>query len=483
VKLQRWLARPLPFIASGRMEHFGLPHPNHNFLEAHPTVSSELLLRLGSGDTVAKPNVAELEGDRVRFEDGSVEEIDAIVHATGYRITFPFFDPEFLSAPENRLPLYKRIFVPGIDDLALVGFAQAIPTLLLSMPAGLLADRMEHRKLLFVSQFLMMVNYLVLALLILTGAASIWILIVWSALMGALSAIGAPAQQAILPRLVDMRVIASAVSMINAIWSGIRVFAPASAPILIALFGVGQAFLVTAVAFAVSIVFLAMLRVEPMPPRPRADGGLMAGFRYVMSDRIFFAVIGLSFFTSMFGMSYLYLLAIFARDVLDVGTTGFGIMGAATGAGALLGTVIAIVLAKIDRLGELMIGSATFFGLTVVLFAQSTSFELSLVALFATGFSSSIYLNLGMTTLQILVPNHIRGRVMGVWSITWLLTPIGAFVVGLGAEIIGATSMVALGGLSCAIFAVVLYVVSPELRTIAERARREQQLAGAPASG
>jgi cation diffusion facilitator CzcD-associated flavoprotein CzcO len=129
VKLQRWLARPLPYIASGRMEHFGLPHPDHEFLEAHPTVSSELLLRLGSGDAVAKPNVAELDGDRVRFEDGSVEEIDAIVYATGYRITFPFFDPEFLSAPENRLPLYKRIFVPGIDDLALVGFAQAIPTL------------------------------------------------------------------------------------------------------------------------------------------------------------------------------------------------------------------------------------------------------------------------------------------------------------------------------------------------------------------
>jgi hypothetical protein len=129
VKLQRWLARPLPFIASGRMEDFGLPRPNHNFLEAHPTVSSELLLRLGSGDAAAKPNVAELQGDTVRFEDGSVEEIDVIVYATGYNITFPFFDPEFLSAPENRLPLYKRIFVPGIDDLALVGFAQTIPTL------------------------------------------------------------------------------------------------------------------------------------------------------------------------------------------------------------------------------------------------------------------------------------------------------------------------------------------------------------------
>jgi cation diffusion facilitator CzcD-associated flavoprotein CzcO len=129
LKLQRWLARPLPYLASGRMEDFGLPHPNHQFLEAHPTVSSELLLRLGSGDALAKPNVEELEGDRVRFEDGSTEEVDAIIYATGYKITFPFFDPEFLSAPENRFPLYKRIFVPGIDDLAFVGFAQTIPTL------------------------------------------------------------------------------------------------------------------------------------------------------------------------------------------------------------------------------------------------------------------------------------------------------------------------------------------------------------------
>ncbi len=129
LSLQRRMARILPRLASGRMEDFGLPHPNHNFLEAHPTVSSELLLRLGSGDAVAKPNVQELEGGSVRFEDGSTEQIDVIVYATGYRITFPFFDPEFLSAPDNRFPLYKRVFKPGMDDLAFVGFAQTIPTL------------------------------------------------------------------------------------------------------------------------------------------------------------------------------------------------------------------------------------------------------------------------------------------------------------------------------------------------------------------
>ena len=127
--LQRRMARLLPRLVAGRMEDFGLPTPDHQFLEAHPTVSSELLLRLGSGDAVAKPNVDELLGDRVRFADGTVETVDAIVYATGYKISFPFLHPGFLSAPGNVIRLYKRMWKPGIEDLALIGFGQAIPTI------------------------------------------------------------------------------------------------------------------------------------------------------------------------------------------------------------------------------------------------------------------------------------------------------------------------------------------------------------------
>src|SRR4051812_43591990 len=127
--LQRRMGAVLQRLVSGKMEDFGLPTPNHGFLQAHPTVSSELLLRLGSGDAKAKSDVAELMGDRVRFADGSVEEIDVIVYATGYKISFPFFAPDFLSAPDNRLPLYKRMFKPGLPDLVFVGLGQAIPTI------------------------------------------------------------------------------------------------------------------------------------------------------------------------------------------------------------------------------------------------------------------------------------------------------------------------------------------------------------------
>jgi len=129
LKWQRLVVRKLPTLISGPPEKYGLPRPNHNFLEAHPTQSSELLLRLGSGDATAKPNVERLDGEVVHFEDGTSEAIDVIIYATGYNITFPFFDEDFISAPDNRIPLYKRMLKPGMDDLVFIGFAQALPTL------------------------------------------------------------------------------------------------------------------------------------------------------------------------------------------------------------------------------------------------------------------------------------------------------------------------------------------------------------------
>jgi len=108
---------------------YGLPAPNHKFFEAHPTQSGELPLRLKSGDVTPKGNIARLDGATVHFEDGTSSDFDAIIYATGYNITFPFFDESFISAPENQIRLFKRMFKPGIDDLVFMGFAQSTPTL------------------------------------------------------------------------------------------------------------------------------------------------------------------------------------------------------------------------------------------------------------------------------------------------------------------------------------------------------------------
>ncbi|NMO03029.1 NAD(P)-binding domain-containing protein [Gordonia sp. TBRC 11910] len=126
---QRKFMQVMQPLTTGRPEDYGLPTPNHKFFEAHPTQSVELPLRLGSGDVVAKPNITRFDGDTVYFDDGTSDDFDIIIYATGYNITFPFFDPDFISAPDNRIDLYKRMFYPGIDDLIFAGFAQATPTL------------------------------------------------------------------------------------------------------------------------------------------------------------------------------------------------------------------------------------------------------------------------------------------------------------------------------------------------------------------
>lgn len=129
-KLAKALARRAVRKMVGRMEDYGLPTPDHEPLDAHPSVSGEFLTRASCGDVAFKPNIKALEGDRIRFEDDSVEPVDAIVYATGYRISFPFFtDPALRPDADNRFPLFKRMMVPGIDDLFFMGLAQALPTL------------------------------------------------------------------------------------------------------------------------------------------------------------------------------------------------------------------------------------------------------------------------------------------------------------------------------------------------------------------
>lgn len=129
LKWQRWFVQKMQFMTGSNPELYGLPKPNHKFFEAHPTQSVELPLRLGSGDITPKGNIARLDGETVHFVDGTSSDFDVIVYATGYNITFPFFDPSFISAPDNQIDLYKRMFKPGIEDLVFVGFAQAVPTL------------------------------------------------------------------------------------------------------------------------------------------------------------------------------------------------------------------------------------------------------------------------------------------------------------------------------------------------------------------
>jgi dimethylaniline monooxygenase (N-oxide forming) len=113
-------------IGVGRVQDYGLPEPDHKIGEAHPTISADFLNRIAHGDMTWKPNVTELMGDKVQFEDGSIEPVDVIVWCTGYKVTFPFFDADFIAAPDNDLPLYRRVFKPGVENLAFIALLQPL---------------------------------------------------------------------------------------------------------------------------------------------------------------------------------------------------------------------------------------------------------------------------------------------------------------------------------------------------------------------
>src|SRR4051812_45377339 len=125
-KVKQLVAAGLLRAAVGDMERYGLPTPDHRILEAHPTVSDDVLSRIGHGEITPKPNIARLTERSVVFVDGSEERADVVVYCTGYKVSFPFFDPGFIAAPDNDLPLYRRVFHPDIDGVYFIALLQPL---------------------------------------------------------------------------------------------------------------------------------------------------------------------------------------------------------------------------------------------------------------------------------------------------------------------------------------------------------------------
>ena len=362
--------------------------------------------------------------------------------------------------------LVKQI-TDDIFWLGLPGLVTAIATIAVTIPAGALADRLDNLKLAILGQAMSTAAYFVLAALVLSGVIELWMVLAWSGVTGALTGLTNPAQQAMLPRLIDRRQMASAVAYQATIWNSMRFVGPGAAGLIITVVDIGAAFAVTTVTFALSTLLLMTLRLEPLPAERyerAAESGMLEGVRYVLTHPLFLATVGLSFFTSIFGQSYVVLLPVYAEDIMGVDAWGFGLMEAAPGVGALIGTFAIVKIGAGKRAGVVMLGAAAIYGLWVAAFAASRVLPLSMALLFAGGAFAAVYLNLGMTTLQLRVPDHLRGRVMGVWGMTWFLSSVGGSVAAVAAEFIGVEWTVTLGGLAVSAFAAVLYLASSELR-------------------
>ncbi|MEE8442600.1 MAG: MFS transporter, partial [Dehalococcoidia bacterium] len=193
---------------------------------------------------------------------------------------------------------------------------------------------------------------------------------------------------------------------------------------------------------------------------------MIAGLTFIRNHHIFTFLLGMTFFNSFFGMSYILLMPVFQKDILNAGPSALGLLLSMGGAGALTGTAIVLSLGNFRRRGLLMIAGAVSFGCMVIAFAFSRWLPLSLLLVTLAGASSSIYMIIAQSTLHMLVPDHFRGRIMGFWGITYFMMPLGGFQAGLLASFFSASVPVAMGGAAVVAFALLGAARNPQIRRL-----------------
>jgi MFS family permease len=333
--------------------------------------------------------------------------------------------------------------------LGVTGLAHAIPTITLTLIGGAIADRADRRRIMIASQSCTALMFLILAVLVLTNLAALWHVMVLAFISGSIRAFDRPSRMALLPQMVPREDIPNAVAIGGTIWQLCRLVGPAAAGILIYLFGVGPTFFTCCLASFAAVVLWLAIRSD-QPALAASAGGLrknmLDGVHFICKNELFYTFMGMTFFNSVFGMSYLILMPVFARDILNVGSQGFGFLQTAGGAGALIGTLAVAYLSDARRLPLQAARGAALFGVLLLLFAYSRAFPFSLALAFVLGMAGQFYITAINTVLQLNLPEQLRGRVMGVYGLTWDLMPVGGMVAGTIAEFAGAPAAVAVGG-------------------------------------
>jgi len=352
--------------------------------------------------------------------------------------------------------------------LGLVSALGSLGVLLFTLYAGVVADRTDKRRVVIITQSLLMVQAFLLAALVASGRVTVGSVMLLAAFLGVVSAFDIPTRQAFIVEMVGKEDLMNAIALNTSIFNLSRVLGPVVAGFLIGPLGVAACFFLNGVSYLAVIASLLAMRLPPWVRRPAA-GSAWQGFREVVaflrSDRRARTLVVLTAITSIFGFPFLVLMPVFARDVLRVGAAGYGALTASVGLGAVAGALGVAVLSRRIRKGRTLVVAGTSFGLLVALFAQSRWFALSVALLALVGCAMIVNNALTNTLLQTLVPDHLRGRVMGFYSFMFVgMAPIGAFQAGAVAERFGAPLAVAAGGVVSALAVAVLAWRVPELR-------------------
>jgi len=365
--------------------------------------------------------------------------------------------------------------------LGLTGLAHAIPAITLTLIGGAVADRADRRRIMIAAQSGTALMFLSLSVLVLTGLAALWHVMVLAFISGSIRAFDRPSRMALLPQMVPREDIPNAVAIGGTIWQLCRLIGPAAAGMLIYFFGVGPTYVFCCLA-SLSAAGL-WLGIRTGQPALAASGGgllrnMMEGINFIRTNELYYTLMGMTFFNSVFGMSYLILMPVFARDILQVGSQGFGFLQTAGGAGALIGTLVVAAFSDSRRLPVQAARGATLFGALLLLFAFSPLYPLSLALAFLLGMVSQFYITAINTVLQLNLPEQLRGRVMGVHGLTWDLMPVGGMIAGTIAEFAGAPAAVAVGAIFVAGLGLWVMPIAPRFSAAERRQPNEAPVTG-----
>lgn len=334
--------------------------------------------------------------------------------------------------------------------LGLIGALQFGPILLFSFLSGAISDRVRKRRLLLGTQAALMLQAFTLAALVWSGHVQFWHVAVLAALYGLATTLDMPSRQSFVAHLVPRGDLMNAIALNSAVFNGARVVGPAMAGLLVARYGTAAAFLMNGASFIAVLTALAAIRTEGAPS-PRRGVGLRAeigeGVRYAAGTQRVALVMALLTVMGLFVVNMNVLVPLIARDVLHEGAHGFGLLMAALGVGAVAGALAVAALSVRRPPLALVVGSALAAAALVLVLSTARHFGLTATVLVALGFAQIVFMTSCNTTVQIAVPDELRGRVMGLYALVFAgMTPIGALIMGTVAEHWGVSRACAVGG-------------------------------------
>ena len=360
--------------------------------------------------------------------------------------------------------------------LGLITALQFGPTLLLSMYGGVLADRYAKRRLLLITQALMGLLALVLAVLVATDAVALWHVFVLAGGLGAVAAVDAPVRQAFVSEMVGPDLLANAVGLNSTIFNGARLVGPALAGLLIgaASGNTAPAFFLNAASFAFTIAALAGMRTDelrPSPPVARARGQLREGLAYTWAHPDLVLAMVLALVIGTFGFNYQITIALMSRQEFDLGAEAFGLLSTAFAVGSLSGALLSTRRTVRPR-QRFLIGSAVVFGLLTVVAGLMPGYLSFAALLVPTGAAALVFSVANNSFVQLGVEPQMRGRVLALYFMCFMGgTPIGAPLIGWISEHLGAPWGLILGGALCAVAALVAGAVLARGRRVRLEAR------------